>query len=425
MSKRKKTRLKIIVTQTIIALFGLAIAIYYVRGLPFEVSDFVAIFLFSACFGLAEFADISLPQGGTHSVSSAIIVAAILLFPIPVVVTIAFLGTLAASLIKKEGVRSALASSGENIISATLSALVFYLLGGKIGDISLFKDIVPLLGLAVTFLIADISFEQLFLFLRKPMPFINASISALQFLGPMYVALAFTGILMALMYDSMKIWSIVLFFMPLLVTRHSFKLYLNIRKTYNNTIKALASAIEAQDPLKRGHAERVADLSVDMARIIGLRGRDLEVINNAALLHDIGSIGVDEESLDSLFDKVTSENEGEVAHAKIGADILEQVDYLKDCSDIVRKHHMPYRSENKRSKTSELVPLSARIVNVASYYDELTRTREPDEKLNPREAIARIKKDRGFLFDPRAVRALMHVARLRGSFLMVVGGGSH
>ncbi|MDO8885804.1 MAG: HD domain-containing protein [Candidatus Oleimmundimicrobium sp.] len=230
---------------------------------------------------------------------------------------------------------------------------------------------------------------------------------------------------MALMYDSMGIWSIVLFFLPLLVTRHSFNLFLDIRKTYNNTIKALASIIEAQDPLKRGHAERVADISVDMAKMMGIRGKDLEIINNAALLHDIGSIGVDEESLDSLLDKVTSKNEGEVMHAKIGADILEQVDYLKGCSDIVKKHHVPYRSENKRSKSREFVPLAARIINVVSYYDELTQTREPDERLNTREAINRIKKDRGLLFDPKVVRVLMNVARMRGAFLMLVGGGSH
>jgi len=422
---KKKTRLKIIIAQTIIAISGVATVLYYIRGLPFEVSDFIAIILFSLCFGLAEFFDISLPQGGVHSVSSAIIVAAILLFPLQNVVTIALLGALASALIRKGDLLTALTSSGENIISATLSAQAFYLLGGKIHNISLFRDIVPLLGLALTFLIIDISFEQLFIFLKKPMPFINASITALQFLGPMYIALISTGILMAMMFDSMYMWSIVLFFLPLLVTRHSFKLFLNIRKTYNDTMKTLASAIEAQNLLMRGHAERVSDLAVDMARVMRIRGKDLEVINNAALLHDIGRIGVDEESLDSLLDTVTSDNEGEVLHAQVGGDILEQVDYLKNCSEIVRKHHVPYKIESKRSKTSELVPLGARIINVASYYDELTQTRESDERLNPREAVARIKKDRGFLFDPKAVRSLAHILRLRGSILMVISGGGH
>ncbi len=419
-----KIKLKITIAQTIIAMAGLAVIIYYLRGLPFEVEDFVTIFFFSVCFCLAEFFDISLPQGGTHSVSSAIIIAAVLLFPLPVVVSIAMLGTLTAALISKKGLGIVLASSGENIISATLSALVFYLLGGKVHDVSLFKDIIPLFGLAVTFLIADISFEQVFLYLKKPMPFIGASIGVMQLLGPMYVALASTGILMALMYDSMKIWSIVLFFLPLLVTRHSFKLFLDIRETYNNTMKALATAIETQSSKRPGYTEKVADLSVDVARLMGIRGKDLEIINNAALLHDIGKIGVDEESLDSLLDTATGENEGEVLHASIGGDILEQVDYLKDCSDIVRKHHVSYKSEDKRSRASELIPLGARIINVADHYYELTYLREPEERLSSREAVARIKSERGLLFDPKVVRALMNALRFRGSLLMMINSGA-
>jgi len=218
------------------------------------------------------------------------------------------------------------------------------------------------------------------------------------------------------MYRGMGYWSLVIFFLPLLVTRLSFKSFLGIRNVYRKTIEALANAIEAQNPNRHGHGRRVANYSVDIAKEIGVHGRELELIGYAALLHDIGMLGVDEDSLDHLLEQASSQS-GEAPHALIGAEVVEQVDFLKDAADMVRKHHYPI----DRLKSPDEIPVGARIINVASNFDKLTRSDNPDERLTAYQAISRMKKDQGMKFDPKVVRALIDILRKQGRLMEYVG----
>ena len=188
------------------------------------------------------------------------------------------------------------------------------------------------------------------------------------------------------------------------------------RNVYRKTIEALANAIEAQNPNRHGHGRRVANYSVDIAKEIGVHGRELELIGYAALLHDIGMLGVDEDSLDHLLEQASSQS-GEAPHALIGAEVVEQVDFLKDAADMVRKHHYPI----DRLKSPDEIPVGARIINVASNFDKLTRSDNPDERLTAYQAISRMKKDQGMKFDPKVVRALIDILRKQGRLMEYVG----
>ena len=222
---------------------------------------------------------------------------------------------------------------------------------------------------------------------------------------------------MLLLYPFMRWWSLLFFAFPLLLTRHAFQLNLNIRRTYHHTIRALSRAIEAQAPNRQGHAERVTDYAVGIARELGVQGEDLKKIAYAALLHDLGKLGLDEDSLDSLLESKSSWN-GESPHAIVGAEILEQVDFLQDASKIVRFHHEPFSGN---AIEQDGLPIGARIINVASRFDELTTAESADERLNFSQAIARLKKDQGLSFDPQVIRALIGLLQRRGEMLRMVG----
>ena len=211
---------------------------------------------------------------------------------------------------------------------------------------------------------------------------------------------------MAMMYPSMGMWGVWLFGLPLIVVHYSFKLFLDIKNTYKHTISALTRAIQVEDHDQRSHSERVADLAVDIGKELGLHGEKLESLGYAAMLHDIGKLGLDVDSFDVLLD--SREMNPEIApHAQIGAEILEQVEFLKQYADVVRKHHLAFVSHRAVNQEH---PVEARIIAVANYFDQLTQTRIAERRLSTNQAVARIKKE-AFQFDPKVLRALINVLR--------------
>jgi putative nucleotidyltransferase with HDIG domain len=227
--------------------------------------------------------------------------------------------------------------------------------------------------------------------------------------GPIFAALGALGLLVAVVYPSVGPWSLVLVAGLLLVVRYSFNLYTALRGTYRETIRALAEAIEAQDHLTRGHSERTADMAVQLGRQLGLSGRNLETLSYAALLHDIGRLATPEDSLDALMDSV---DEGDVAakrfHARRGAEILGQVEYLKDTATLILHHHDPWTGPECPN------PLGSRIIRVASRFDHLTHPDAPKAPMGSAEALSEIKSDDSARYDPKVVRALARAASKRG-----------
>jgi hypothetical protein len=397
---------------------GLAVFVFFARN--FDARQlFPAAFLVS-CIVLAEFIDVYLPQGEPVSVSSAFVIFSLLWFKLPEVMVISGVGLLLAALVKQDranalGVLRPVAAISLQVFVA---AFAFKLLGGEVGAVKLSGiHLLSLAALTIVYFGLKALLEQFFATRARRLSYLPSLLGTITLLSPTYLALACTGILMALMYGMMSYWGILLFFLPLLVTRHSFKLYMDIKQTYQSTISALAAAIEAQDDGKKGHARRVARHSLSIGRELGLRGRQLEMLGYAALLHDIGTLGFEGDDLEGFLDEQGLDLEdGEPVHASKGAEILEQVDYLKGISGVVRRHHTPYACSKSGNGTR--IPLASRIINVASFYDDLAHTQEGVEN-NVRRVIGRIKAEQGARFDPRVVRAFTNVLRRRGKLVIL------
>jgi len=412
-----------LIVRIFIILVGCGLFSYFMRDISFEYSDILQFIFFAALVCMAEFFDITLPQGGSISVSPAIILAALLLLPLSNILVAAVVGIIITALIRRKmvemgGILFPIAVTSITIcLSGTIFYLLFYLTRGRPyqaapGELGLFRDFLPLIALCLSYFLIDVGLDQLLHSLKRRTLFLSAFIGGTRLLGPIYAALFSVGILMALLFWEIHYWIAPLFFIPLLVTRHSFKLYLDIRRAYYNTIRALASAAETQYPQNCGHAQRVASYAINIAREMGIHGRKLELVGYAALLHDLGKIGVDEDSLDSVLE--TTSQDGEPPHAVVGAEILEQVEFLRNASNIVRKHHRAFDGE-RRSEADH--PIAARIINVASYYDKLTHAEKPEKRLTPNQAVTRIRKQQGFRFDPKVVRALTNILQRRGKLL--------
>lgn len=132
--------------------------------------------------------------------------------------------------------------------------------------------------------------------------------------GLMWGAYASVAALTAVLYPNMGVWGLLLMMGLLVVMRQSLSLLMDIRGAYQATMSALAAAVEAHDPRRPGHAERVAALARAIGVEMGLHGKDLERLGYAGLLHDVDLIG-------------TVEGEGEPLSAR-ASEILADVGFL-------------------------------------------------------------------------------------------------
>ncbi|MHB8840844.1 MAG: HD-GYP domain-containing protein [Candidatus Aquicultor sp.] len=412
---QSKIRRNVALLHTTAILLGLGV---FASSLPgFPSSPLLVLGLFATAVAASRLLDIQLPQGGRLHIDTAVIIASILLFPLPDTLVVSILGILVSMLIRQVKLQfgATMYPLSIKIITIYMATNVFYAVGGKPGEIEPLLGIVSLLLLCGAYSVIDLGLDQLTIAANRGTRYMRGFVSSVRFLGPIYLSLSSLGILLSIMYKGMGYWGLLLFFLPLMVTRVSFKSFLDIRNIYRKTIEALSNAIEAQNSNRSGHGRRVANYSVDIAKEIGIHGRELELIGYAALLHDIGMLGVDEDSLDHLLEQVSAQS-GEAPHAIIGAEVVEQVDFLRGAADMVRTHHYPI----DRLKRPDDIPLGARIINVASYFDKLTKTDVLAERLTAYQAISRIKKDQGIRFDPKVVRALITILRKQGKLMEYV-----
>ncbi len=188
-----------------------------------------------------------------------------------------------------------------------------------------------------------------------------------------------------------------------------------LERGYLDTIRSLAAAVDAKDPYTRGHAERVAALSVDIGRELGLAKDQLQALEYAGILHDIGKIGIP----DAILAKRGALTEEEMAlvraHSATGAEIVSGVEFLKDALPAIRHHHERWDGCGyPDGLAGEAIPLVARIVNIADTWDACT-SRRPYQDALPADLVAAILEGlKGAQTDPRVHGALVAVLVRRG-----------
>lgn len=181
-----------------------------------------------------------------------------------------------------------------------------------------------------------------------------------------------------------------------------------IRRNTVKAVSSLANALAARDAYTEGHAARVGELAVEIARRMDLDEEEMEFIRVGGILHDIGKIGFP----DLLFQAHESKNPSHVVkeivkHPTIGAEILKDLDFLGPALEYVLCHHeRPDGKGYPRGLEDGEIPLGAKILAVADSYDAMTTDR-PYQKGKSREAALEIlRKLSGAKWDPACVKAL-------------------
>ena len=177
-----------------------------------------------------------------------------------------------------------------------------------------------------------------------------------------------------------------------------------LETSYLQIVMALANAVEAKDPYTRGHSERVAFHSIQIAMALNLTKQEKEHLSFAAILHDIGKIGTNIEILNKKDRLIAAEQEDMMAHSLIGARILEPVHFLKPIIAAIRHHHENYDGSGYPSGLKgAAIPLKARIVKIADAWDAMTSDRPYRKALSPSRSLEQLTRYSGIQFDPELV----------------------
>ncbi len=183
-----------------------------------------------------------------------------------------------------------------------------------------------------------------------------------------------------------------------------------LEAAYLEITLALARAVDVRDTYTSDHSERMADLAVAVARRIGLDEEAIHHIRLAALLHDIGKIGVPDTILHKPGPLIGEEWAIMKKHPEIGAEIVAPIRKLRPVAEIILAHQERYDGSGyPRGLKGTEIPLGARILAVVDAYSAMTEDRVYRKAMSPEEAIAELKRCAGTHFDPQIVEVLLHV----------------
>ncbi|GAA3442035.1 metal-dependent phosphohydrolase [Planomonospora venezuelensis] len=215
----------------------------------------------------------------------------------------------------------------------------------------------------------------------------------LRMAAPLGVAVAASGVLLALASHSMDMAALLVFAAPLLVTQVAFRKYAGIRATYLQTVRALSQATEVAGYVEPGHSRRVSRLSVAAGRELGMAEPELLELEYAALMHDIGQLSL----RDPIPGGATVHVGGEQARriAELGAEVIRQTGVLERVAEIVRRQCDP---------CAEMPPLASRIIKVANAYDDLVGGSTDRDRAGA--AMERLRLGSGGEYDPAVVDAV-------------------
>jgi putative nucleotidyltransferase with HDIG domain len=364
---------------------------------------------------------VRLPQGTFASVSFAPIIASVVLGGPVAAGIVALIGTTEARELRgKVPWYGTLFNHAALMISAVAAGIVFdsalLLVGDRNGAIDALLAFFGLLGAGVVYYLLSGALAVTAISLRTGVSARTVWAKDIGAIAPNLIGLVPLGWLMAQIFtlpNDVGWWATALFVVPLFTTRLAYHRYVETRELFEQTIRALANAVDARDKYTRGHSERVSRISEAMCRVLQLPESEIEIIKWAALLHDIGKIGVRDNILLKPGPLDKEERILMNRHPAIGAEIVEPARQLAAEAPLILTHHEWFNGSGYPYGIEALdIPKGARILGVADAYEAMTSARPyRTTPISHEVAIGELRKYSGIQFDPEMVPILIGLDR--------------
>ncbi len=419
---------------------GLAITALYLPQVPQD--DWKGIVLFAGLGILAELFALELYGGSSVSLSFVVIFVAALSYGVGGVVFISPFVALAHAIKFRNVGYKALFNMSAYTLSGSLAASIFWAFGYSFEVRNLPYLIPPtilavlgnyLLNSGLVAVVIALGTEE------SPLAVWN---ERFRWLLGHYTILGLLGLLVALAYASSGFYGLVAFVAPLVVMRYSQMQYIKrtlssvaeLKRVNEELIKAseqigainreffetLAQMIDSRDPFVYGHSQMVAEYAVAVAKELGLPEGRVEVVRRAALVHDIGKIGISERVLYKPAKLTPQESLYAQSHTTLGAEFLEGCHSLRDIAPYVKYHHEWFDGHGyPEGMVGEEIPLEARIIALCDAVEPMASDRPYHQGMPVSKIILELRQGAGGQFDPRIVEAFVRVAQTEEDRLIV------
>jgi putative nucleotidyltransferase with HDIG domain len=429
---------------SVVTVLGIAIIVLALRDPP---QDRFGVLLFAILGVIAELFSVELfvsTRGSRVSVSSVIALASVILFgPLAGALTQTFAGLITPipALIRGEyhnGSRVAWLqrsafNTGMWIISAAYAGGIYYILGGSSGHFSNLSSLpLPALFAAAAsnviinnaILIGVLSVQTG----RKPLEIWKGDFGwsvPISILGGV-----FGGGALAWAYGVLGAFGVLVLFLPVLSTGYSFRLYVSNTKGYLNQLErlnrdldksnlgllaTLGEVIDAYDIYTYGHSTQVTVYAKALAEKMGLPQDECDTIMRAALIHDVGKVGITDTIIGKQGPLTDEEYNIVKRHPIIGAEIVSQMVGMQDIVPIVRHHHERWDGRGYPDGLErEEIPLGARILALADTLDTLCSDRPWRPTRSFKAVLHEIMRCSSTQFDPKVVNAFLELADEKG-----------
>ena len=302
----------------------------------------------------------------------------------------------------------------QRILSIGLGALVYSYAGGVTPPVSLHDSLVPFLLLSLTYFLVNSVSVSAGIAIGSDRRF--REIWSLNSRGVIGYDLAASSIalLLAWVYKDWGLVGLFISVVPTMVIRHIYVMYRDMQESSRELLQVMVKSIEARDPYTSGHSVRVRQLSRAIALELNLSIKELEQVETAALLHDVGKIYEEFAPLLRKESRLTPEETALMqTHAEKSAELVGIISKFRGpIQESVRHHHERWDGQGYPiGLAGEEIPLGSRIILISDTIDAMTTDRPYRKRLGLDAVLGELQKCKGTQFDPKladvAISSLM------------------
>lgn len=257
-----------------------------------------------------------------------------------------------------------------------------------------------MMGAAAAGLYVDLVLTGLVRAQRRALPVASTLREELGEAQALTLGVLAAGPLVAFLAPVVGLASLPLGLLPMMLTYFAVRRYTTNRETYRQTIATLSRLTEVAGYTPTGHASRVAARSVSIARSMGMHAEDVQELEYAALLHDLGQVGLRSPIPDGATVLAAPADQRRIASE--GARIVRRTEVLDRVADLMEGQTTPFRHVRE---WGEKVPLESRIIKVSNAFDDFSHGRADATSIDA--ALERIHLGLGYEYDPEVVEALI------------------
>jgi len=295
------------------------------------------------------------------------------------------------------------------VVTVTLAGLLLQALGRS--SLELIQPIDFALAVAVfaVYLLANLSFVTGIVAITERKRFIPALGRSMRQFIVQYLVLCVSALLLTALY-SISVWHVFLALFPLTLVHISFRGYVQLQTEARNTFERISQLLDARDHYTAVHSAEVAELAVELGWELGLSQQEIEQVEVAARVHDIGKIAIPDSILLKPGKLTDEEWEKMHEHPVVSAELISGLEIYSSVADAVRHEHERWDGNGYPDRLKgEEIPLLARVIAAADIYNALSTDRPYRKAFSREKTIEMIGEMKGAELDPRIADALLRV----------------